>query len=206
MEQKGFTLIEVIVAIAVVAILAGVITPNVIKHLDDSKRARAQNDCLVVGAAIASFYKDNARMPTMDAAGQNRITLLVSEGNTPAQASGINAWNTATTSVRSDLLSNHLSANTPKAQISNIYPTTGEFAWRGTYLTEFPSDPWGNRYAVNIGNTINSTNPLLSYALWVLSAGPNGIIETEFNPSIPPLGTILATGGDDIVYELNRSL
>ncbi len=61
-EQKGFTLIEVIVAIAVVAILAGVITPSVIKHLDDSKRARAQNDCLVIGSAIGSFYKDVGRM------------------------------------------------------------------------------------------------------------------------------------------------
>jgi prepilin-type N-terminal cleavage/methylation domain-containing protein len=205
MEQKGFTLIEVIVAIAVVAILAGVITPSVIKHLDDAKRARAQNECLVIGSAIASFYKDTARFPTMDAAGRTRITLLVSEGNTPARASGINTWNTATTSASADLLSNHLSTNTPKAQTSNIYPETGQFAWRGAYHSEFPADPWGNRYAVNIGNTINPTNTSRSYALWVLSAGPNGIVETEFNPDTPPVGTILAARGDDIVYELARS-
>jgi hypothetical protein len=101
------------------------------------------------------------------------------------------------------MLSNHLTANTPKAQTSNIYPTTGEFAWRGAYQQEFPADPWGNRYAVNIGNTINATNATLSYALWVLSAGPNGTLETEFNPNTPPAGTVLTTGGDDIAYRID---
>ena len=139
----------------------------------------------------------------MDAAGRSRITLLVSEGNIPSRASGINTWHTATTSASVDLLSNHLTANTPKAQTSNVYPSTGEFAWRGAYQPEFPADPWGNRYAVNIGNTINPTNTSLSYPIWVLSAGPNGTLETEFNPSNPPAGTVLATGGDDIAFRIN---
>jgi prepilin-type N-terminal cleavage/methylation domain-containing protein len=202
MEQKGFTLIEVIVAIAVVAILAGVITPSVIKHLDDSKRARALNDCLVIGSTIGSFYKDVGYMPSKNSAGQNTINLLVSQGNTPTQAAGINNWNTATTNAAVDLLSNHMSANTPKSQTANVYPTTGAFAWRGSYHTEFPADPWGNRYAVNIGNSRNNTNPALSYPIWVLCAGPNGIIETPFNPNIPAAGTVLTTGGDDIAYRI----
>jgi prepilin-type N-terminal cleavage/methylation domain-containing protein len=201
-EQKGFTLIEVIIAIAVVAILAGVITPSVIKHLDDAKRARAANDCLVIGSTIGNFYKDVARMPNMNAGGQNQITLLVSEGNIPTQATGITLWNAATSANGCDLLSNHLTADTPKSQAANIYLTTGQFPWRGPYQTEFPADPWGNRYAVNIGNAINNTNAALSYAIWVLSAGPNGTIETAFNPAVPAAGTTLTTGGDDIVYRL----
>jgi hypothetical protein len=179
-----------------------VITPSVIKHLDDSKRARAKNDCLVIGSAIGNFYKDTGRMPTMNASGAQNLLLLVSEGNIPAHAAGVTNWYTATTNARVDLLSNHLSADTPKSQTTNIYPTTGDFAWRGSYLTEFPADPWGNRYAVNIGNTYNNTNAALSYAVWVLSAGPNGTLETEFNPNVPAVGTTLVTGGDDIVYRL----
>jgi prepilin-type N-terminal cleavage/methylation domain-containing protein len=201
-EQKGFTLIEVIVAIAVVAILAGVITPSVIKHLDDAKRARAANDCLVIGSAIGNFYKDVARMPNMNAAGAPNLTLLVSQGNVPTQATGITQWNTATTAAACDLLSNHLSANTPKSQTANQYPTSGQFSWIGPYQADFPADPWGNRYAVNIGNSINNTNTALSYAVWVLSAGPNGTVETAYNPNVPAAGSTLTPGGDDIVYRL----
>jgi prepilin-type N-terminal cleavage/methylation domain-containing protein len=201
-SQQGFTLIEVIVAIAVVAILAGIITPSVIKHLDDSKHSRAQNDCLVIGSAIGSFYKDVGRWPNMTNTGAVGVTLLVSQGNTPAVAAGIGTWNTATTSAAVDLLSNHLSANSPETQVANIYPTTGsEFVWRGPYQTEFPADPWGNRYAVNIGNMLVTT-ATTSNAVWVLSAGRDGIIQTPWNPAAPATGTTLTASGDDIVYRL----
>jgi prepilin-type N-terminal cleavage/methylation domain-containing protein len=204
-SQKGFTLIEVIVAIAVVAILAGIITPSIIKHLDDSKRVRAQNDCLVIGSAIGSFYKDVARFPNMNAAGAVGVTLLASEGNIPTLGAGVTTWNTATTAATCDLLSNHLSANTPKSQATNLYPTTtsapgSEFIWRGPYQPSFPADPWGNRYAVNIGNATSVAAS--SNAVWVLSAGADGIIQTVFNPALPAVGATLTTSGDDIVYRL----
>jgi prepilin-type N-terminal cleavage/methylation domain-containing protein len=205
-SQQGFTLIEVIVAIAVVAILAGIITPSVVKHLDDSKRSRAQNDCLIIGTAVGSFYKDLSRWPTMDGAGAANVTLLVSQGNTPAVAGGVGTWNTALASNTVDLLSNHLSANTPKTQAANGYPTPttapgSEFAWRGPYQNEFPSDPWGNRYAVNIGN-MPLTAAATSNAVWVLSAGKDGIIQTPWNPAAPAVGATVTAQGDDIVYRI----
>ncbi len=201
-NQQGFTLIEVIVAIAVVAILAGIITPSVVKHLDDSKHSRAQNDCLVIGSALGSFYKDLGRWPNMNASGAVGVTLLVSQGNTPAVASGVSTWNSATALTSVDLLSNHLSANSPKTQTANKYPASGsEFVWRGPYQTDFPPDPWGNRYAVNIGNMLVST-ATTSNAVWVLSAGRDGIIQTPWNPAAPATGGTLAASGDDIVYRL----
>jgi hypothetical protein len=54
---------------------------------------------------------------------------------------------------------------------------------------------------VNIAN-MTSTNAALSNAVWVLSAGPDGIVQTAFNPNAPALGTTLATAGDDIVYRI----
>jgi prepilin-type N-terminal cleavage/methylation domain-containing protein len=201
-DEKGFTLIEVIVAIAVVAILAGIITPSVVKHLEDSRRARAQNDCLVIGSAVASFFKDVARMPNMNAAGNVGITLLVSQGNVPNGA----GWNTAPAAANCDLLSNHLSANTPKAQAGRVYPTLAanpgsQFVWRGPYANEFPPDPWGNRYAVNIGNWVQN-NAANANPVWVLSAGPDGIVQTPVNPAAPAAGVVLAAQGDDIVYRI----
>jgi type II secretory pathway pseudopilin PulG len=200
-------MMETIVAIAIVAILAGTITPSVIKHLDDSKRARAQNDCLVIGSVVASFYKDTGRWPNMNAAGANGITLLVGDGNTPALAAGLNNWNAATNAAACDIFINQMTGNTPKGQNANIYPTIAtrpgsEFVWRGPYQTSFPADPWGNRYAVNIGNMLNNNNAALSYAVWVLSAGPDGIIQTPFNPNAPAMGAALTSSGDDIVYRI----
>jgi prepilin-type N-terminal cleavage/methylation domain-containing protein len=203
--EQGFTLIEVIVAIAVVAILAGIITPSVIKHLDDSKRARAQNDCVVISSAIASFYKDVSRMPTKGAVAANNtaITLLVSDGNIPT---GVNGWLTAAGAVPCDYLSNHLSLNAPLGVAGNSYPRAGsEFIWRGPYQASFPADPWGNRYAINIGNFRNVPGAAAganSNAVFVLSAGPDGIVQTAVNPAVPAAGTTLAASGDDIIYRI----
>jgi prepilin-type N-terminal cleavage/methylation domain-containing protein len=206
-NEKGFTLIEVIVAIAVVAILAGIITPSVIKHLNDSKRARALNDCMVIGSAIANFYKDVGRMPNMTNTGAvgGTTMALVGTGNIPE---GPAQWTAAvgTGANATDLLSNHLSANTPQGQATEVYPALAtapgaELFWRGPYQDSFPADPWGYRYAVNIGNYVN-TSGTTTNAVWVLSAGPDGIIQTAFNPSLPAIGQTLTTSGDDIVYRI----
>jgi prepilin-type N-terminal cleavage/methylation domain-containing protein len=194
-NTKGFTLIEVIVAIAVVALLAGIITPSVIKHLDDSKRARAKNDALVIGAALASFYKDVGRWPTKDSAATYNLILLAGDGNTPTAAGGAANWALAIAAANADLMAYHLISNRPKNVAGNAYSVAGEQMWRGPYQPTLPADPWGNRYAVNIGNTAGAN------AVWILSAGPDGIVQTAFNQAIPNNG-VLTTTGDDIGYRM----
>ena len=193
---KGFTLIEVIVAIAVVALLAGIITPSVIKHIGDSKRARAQNDALVIGAAMASFYKDVGIWPTKSAPAAYNLVLVVGDGNTPTNAgAGTANWVLASGAATADLLAYHLISNQPKNAVANAYPVVGEISWKGPYQNNLPADPWGNRYAVNVGNFAGAN------AVWVLSAGPDGIIQTPFNQAIPANG-VLTTTGDDIGYRM----
>ena len=63
--HRGFTLIEAAVAIAVVAILSGIVIPLVVKNMRDSQIARAKNDVQVIAAAIAAQLKDTGVRPTL---------------------------------------------------------------------------------------------------------------------------------------------
>jgi len=193
-QDAGFTLIEVIVVIAVVAILAAILTPTITKNIDDSKRARAVNECQVMAASLVSFYKDLGRWPARSNVTDNYLYIIYGEGVIPTNAGGTTAWWTGGGGWgggRQDTLSNQLIANTPTTT-GTSYPTTGELAWRGPYATEYKADPWGNRYACNVRYLweVAANN-----AAWVLSAGPNGQIETAANQNI----VNPALGGDDIV-------
>ena len=44
-NNKGFTLIEIIVAVALVAILSAAIAPSVINNIAQGRIARTQSDC-----------------------------------------------------------------------------------------------------------------------------------------------------------------
>ena len=78
--KRGFTLIEVIVVIAVVAILAAILTPTIAKHLEDSRRSRAINEATVYGAAIANFFKDTGRWPTSTTGTNDAFAVLRAGG------------------------------------------------------------------------------------------------------------------------------
>ena len=71
-RQQGFTLIEAAVAIAVVAILSGIIVPLVVKNLQDSQVARAKNDVQVIAGAVASQIKDTGGRPAHAGPGRPR--------------------------------------------------------------------------------------------------------------------------------------
>ena len=72
-NEKGFTLIEVVVVVAVIAILAAVLTPYITKYIDDSKVAKARNEVQVIAAAVTNAYKDLGRWP-------NRINAATNYG------------------------------------------------------------------------------------------------------------------------------
>ena len=65
-SEKGFSLIEVLVAVAIVAIVAGAITPLVLKYVGDARSARAISDARTMGQAIIAFNLDTGRWPVSD--------------------------------------------------------------------------------------------------------------------------------------------
>lgn len=194
MKQKGFTLIEMVVVLAVVAILAAILVPTIAKNIQDANITRAQNETQVIAAAIASFYKDLGRWPTANGAAANlpdvQYLLYGANGNDDSTGNA-NEWNAAHTEA-SDTLEHHLVTNQPGVDGTpgaNAYPTSGRWRWRGPYLAEINADPWNIHYSCNVRYLYDT----ITNAVYVLSAGPDKTWDTEFTQAIP--GTI---ADDDI--------
>lgn len=63
-DRAGFTLVEIIVAVAIIAILAGTITPMVFRELMQAREEATVRELDTLSAGLLSFYEDTGRMPT----------------------------------------------------------------------------------------------------------------------------------------------
>ena len=63
---RGFTFIELIVAIAILAILATIVLPRVIGRVDDAAIAKAKTDVAALVTALNLYKLDNYNFPSTD--------------------------------------------------------------------------------------------------------------------------------------------
>jgi prepilin-type N-terminal cleavage/methylation domain-containing protein len=86
-NKKGFTLIELMIVIAIIGILAAIAIPNFISYRNKSYCSQAESDARGVAAAISDFYSDpnNTRLvTTADLSGfeaKNGIAAVTIAGN-----------------------------------------------------------------------------------------------------------------------------
>jgi general secretion pathway protein G len=66
MKQRGFTLIEVLVVVAILGILAAIIVPRVMDRPDEAKRVAAQADTRAIAQALKLYRLDNGMYPSTD--------------------------------------------------------------------------------------------------------------------------------------------
>ena len=62
-KDLGFTLIELMIVMAIIATLAGIAVPIIGSYVDRAKIARAKSEIRLIGNEILSFYYDNDRFP-----------------------------------------------------------------------------------------------------------------------------------------------
>src|ERR1700758_5506489 len=63
---RGFTLIEIIVVITIMAIMAALIVPRVVGRTDDARIAAARQDIATLMNALKLYRLDNGRYPTTE--------------------------------------------------------------------------------------------------------------------------------------------
>jgi len=77
-NSKGFTLIELMIVIAIIGILAAIAIPNFIAYRDKAFCSRAEADGQNVLAALASYFSEpnNTQMPSVtELMGAEQLTL-----------------------------------------------------------------------------------------------------------------------------------
>ena len=63
-NNKGFSLVELIVVIAIMAVLVGVLAPQLIRYVEKSRESTDIQNCDNIVTALKSFYADKEEAPT----------------------------------------------------------------------------------------------------------------------------------------------
>jgi general secretion pathway protein G len=63
---KGFTLLEIIVVVAIIAILAAYIAPKVAGRVDDARISKAKSDIRVLESSLELYKLDNSVYPSTE--------------------------------------------------------------------------------------------------------------------------------------------
>ncbi len=68
-NQKGFTLIELMIVVAIIGILAAIAIPNFLKYQAKARQSEARTNLGAVFVAETSYYGEQARYSDFDAIG-----------------------------------------------------------------------------------------------------------------------------------------
>ena len=66
-NSKGFTLIELMIVIAIIGILAAIAIPNFLRYRDKAFCSRSETDAQNILAAVSSYFADpdHTQIPTL---------------------------------------------------------------------------------------------------------------------------------------------
>ena len=155
--EAGFTLIEILVAVAILAIASAALTPMVLKYINDGRRARSLSDAQTLGQSILAFQLDTGRWPVSNDGNINdagEISRLVGlpfasivaaaipngVATVPGAANWRGGGNGGTAAALEDFLIRNRTAAVNPLYVASLNPAALP-DWNGPYIKEVPVDP-----------------------------------------------------------------
>ena len=80
MKNRGFTLIEVLVVVAILGILAAIVVPRIMDRPDEARRVAAKQDIASIVQALKLYRLDNGNYPTTE---QGLVALVQKPAGNP---------------------------------------------------------------------------------------------------------------------------
>jgi general secretion pathway protein G len=65
-RQEGFTLIEIMVVVVILAVLGALVVPKILENVDKARVTRAQSDIRAIQTALDLYRLDNFKYPTTE--------------------------------------------------------------------------------------------------------------------------------------------
>lgn len=87
-KQSGFTLVELLVTVAVVGILAAIAIPSYESYVTKSKIKGAQSDLAALSLVMENFYQKQLKYPTNTASTTAESRCVAATGTTTCSVSG----------------------------------------------------------------------------------------------------------------------
>lgn len=165
--RKGFTLIEMLVVIAIIAILAGLMFPAITKAMDSARRSKAGAEVRAIATAVALFYNDHGYMPVPLTAqgfapgpgngnfGQEQNQPFPGPGDrSDFNPNSPPAWAQEARNILRVLTNDTQNMAQPWASLNRYNKVYLNLENPGSVAGEV-LDPWGGQYAIKLDRDLN---------------------------------------------------
>jgi type II secretion system protein G len=179
LRRRAFTLIELLIVVAIIAILAAIAVPNFLEAQTRAKISAAKSDLRTIALGLESYAVDNNQYPYTESLGP---TIFMPPGGTPrvnpngVRATGLTSPIAYLSSIPNDTFKHSVNGVPITAphyyERAGFQMNDGNFTAAGESIV--PADAVGTSNLAGIGADTPVTNDSLTPAQWVLySLGPD---------------------------------